>query len=255
MKRLLLSLVLLLGINLAWAQEYKMAGPYEVVARDGQYRSSKDGSERDMKAALTLAQAGKTTEALAIINAYAHTLQRLDGHDAPLCTIQGYDLVRAMTMLRDHKTPEWDAMLRRVFLPTIQRFDALFAKLAQNPAMETIDSLLPLPQTPRLQLAESSSRGIYHLTLWLPKDARRDGHYKIRAFEYNTGTKLGIDGFHSKDVIVLEHALVMVQPDFAVYTGDWGQYYGSRWQVWFVPNQGEKELVCEQLFLMQGWMR
>ena len=137
----------------------------------------------------------------------------------------------------------------------IQRFDALFAKLAQNPAMETIDSLLPLPQTPRLQLAESSSRGIYHLTLWLPKDARRDGHYEIRAFEYNTGTKLGIDGFHSKDVIVLEHALVMVQPDFAVYTGDWRQYYGSRWQVWFVPNQGEKELVCEQLFLMQGWMR
>lgn len=124
MKRLLLSLVLLLGINFAWAQEYKMAGPYEVVARDGQYRSSKDGSERDMKAALTLAKAGKTTEALAIINAYAHTLQRLDGHDAPLCTIQGYDLVRAMTMLRDHKTPEWDAMLRRVFLPTIQRFDA-----------------------------------------------------------------------------------------------------------------------------------
>ena len=137
----------------------------------------------------------------------------------------------------------------------IQRFDALFAKLAQNPAMETIDSLLPLPQTPRLQLAESSSRGIYHLTLWLPKDARRDGHYQIRAFEYNTGTKLGIDGFHSKDVIVLEHALVMMQPDFAVYTGDWGQYYGSRWQVWFVPNRGEKELVCEQLFLMQGWTR
>lgn len=124
MKRLLLSLVLLIGINLAWAQEYKMAGPYEVVARDGQYRSTKGGSERDMKAALTLAQTGKTAEALAIINAYAHTLQRLDGHDAPLCTIQGYDLVCAMTLLRDHKTPEWDAMLRRAFLPTIQRFEA-----------------------------------------------------------------------------------------------------------------------------------
>ena len=35
--------------------DYKMAGPYEVVARDGQYRHSKGGSERDMKAALVRA--------------------------------------------------------------------------------------------------------------------------------------------------------------------------------------------------------
>ena len=34
-----------------FAQEYKMAGPYEVVARDGEFRKSKGGSERDMKAA------------------------------------------------------------------------------------------------------------------------------------------------------------------------------------------------------------
>ena len=131
-------------------------------------------------------------------------------------------------------------------------------KLAQNPAMETVDSLLPLPQTPRLQLAESSSRGIYHLTIWLPKDARRDGHYQIRAFEYNTGTELALDRdptLKPESGYELANAFVLENPDFMVYTGDWGQYYGSRWQVWFVPNQGEKELVCEQLFLMQGWMR
>jgi len=37
-------------------RNYKMAGPYEVVARDGKYRASKGGSERDMWTAYECAQ-------------------------------------------------------------------------------------------------------------------------------------------------------------------------------------------------------
>ena len=103
---------------------YQMAGPYEVVARDGQYARSKGGSERDMRAALDFAQKGESGEALRIINAYAHTLQRLDGHDAPLCAIQTYWLVRAMTLLKDRQTPEWGAMIRRALVPMMNKFDA-----------------------------------------------------------------------------------------------------------------------------------
>ena len=119
--------------------EYKMAGPYEVVARDGQYRSSKAGSEQDMRAALTSARraasAKKASErqhyaqqARSIADAYAATLQRFDGHDAPLCTIQAFDLVRAMTLLAEggtgHVPAAWEAMVRRAILPTIEQFDA-----------------------------------------------------------------------------------------------------------------------------------
>lgn len=35
--------------------DYKMAGPFEVVARDGQYSRTKGGSERDMMAAYDFA--------------------------------------------------------------------------------------------------------------------------------------------------------------------------------------------------------
>ena len=114
------------GLASVFAQQatYQMAGPYEVVARDGEFRGSKVGSERDMKAALDFAQTGQAAEALAIINAYAATLQRFDGHDAPLCAIQGYWLVRAMTLLRDHQTPAWAEMIRRAMLPTLDRFEA-----------------------------------------------------------------------------------------------------------------------------------
>lgn len=101
-----------------------MAGPYEIVARDGEHRRTKGGSERDMRAAYDLAVAGDEAASVAIINAYAQTLQGFDGHDAPLCTIQAFDLVRAMTLMKNHRTPEWDAMVRRAILPTIAKFDA-----------------------------------------------------------------------------------------------------------------------------------
>lgn len=125
--RYIFTVVLFVALALdvqAQTDGYQMAGPYEVVARDGRYRGSKAGSERDMKAALDFAQKGDTANALPIINAYAHTLQRLDGHDAPLCCIQTYHLVRAMTLMRVHQTPEWAAMIRRALLPTIERFEA-----------------------------------------------------------------------------------------------------------------------------------
>ena len=120
---LLLSFPPIAGQSLP-VEPYKMAGPYAIVARDGQYRASKNGSERDMRAALDLARSGHTDEALHIINAYATTLQGFDGHDAPLCTIQGFDLVRAMTLLRQHQTSEWSAMIRRAILPILERFEA-----------------------------------------------------------------------------------------------------------------------------------
>ena len=110
---------------------YKMAGPYEVVARDGEFRASKGGSERDMWTAWQCAQQGYTDKALEIINAYAQTLQRFDGHDAPLCAIQSYWLVRAMTFLKNSQfiihnsqLESWGAMIRRAMLPMIDKFEA-----------------------------------------------------------------------------------------------------------------------------------
>jgi len=113
--------------------EYKMSGPYEVVARDGQHAGTKQGSERDMKAAWDFAKAGEYEKAACIINAYAGKLQRLDGHDAPLCLIQGYWLCKAMTVVKSEKekghlaidcdTHAWEVMLRRAMVPTMEQFE------------------------------------------------------------------------------------------------------------------------------------
>ena len=127
MERLIIVLSFVIWpLSYGFAQQidYKMAGPYEVVARDGEFRKSKGGSERDMKAAWDCAQNGQHEKALEIINAYAEKLQRLDGHDAPLCLIQGYWLCRAMMIEKAHRTPAWSAMLRRAMVPTMDRFEA-----------------------------------------------------------------------------------------------------------------------------------
>ena len=106
-------LFMLMAVNVKAQSGYKMAGPYEVIARDGEYRNTKAGSERDMQAALNFAREGKNEDALRIINAYATTLQRLEGHDAPLCAIQCFDLVRAMTLLKSHKLPPFSSIVIR----------------------------------------------------------------------------------------------------------------------------------------------
>ena len=126
MKRILL-LALLLSVfphvHLR-AGEYRMAGPYEIVARDGQFAYTKGGSERDMKAAWEFARAGDAASALEIVNAYADTLKGFDGHDAPLCMIQTYWLLRAMILLKDDATPRWETMVRQAVLPVLDRFEA-----------------------------------------------------------------------------------------------------------------------------------
>ena len=117
-------LFMLMAVNIKAQSEYKMAGPYEVIARDGEYRNTKAGSERDMQAALNFAREGKNEDALRIINTYATTLQRLEGHDAPLCAIQCFDLVRAMILLKSNETKDWSAMIRRALVPMMNKFEA-----------------------------------------------------------------------------------------------------------------------------------
>ncbi|MCR5820980.1 MAG: glycoside hydrolase family 88 protein [Bacteroidaceae bacterium] len=115
-----------------------MAGPYRIVARDGQYRASKAGSERDMWTAYQCAlqyqnardrvqSEAYAAKAREIIDAYADSLQQLEGHDGPLCTIQCFHLVRAMTILKPAQAEacqSWSAMIRRAIMPTINKFEA-----------------------------------------------------------------------------------------------------------------------------------
>ena len=119
---------------------YTIAGPFDIIARDGEHRRTKGPSENDFLAAyynsLLYVLTGEETHATAaldIIRAYALRLKAIEGHDAPLCAaLQGFILVNACELLR-YEYPAWtkadtratEAMLRRAFLPVLDEFDRL----------------------------------------------------------------------------------------------------------------------------------
>ncbi len=127
MREAVVALFLVAGAGMMVAQTtepYKMAGPYEVIARDGQFAFTKGGSERDMWTAWRTALNGDTATSKRIIDAYASTFRRIDGHDAPLCAIQCYWMVRAMMLLRSYMTSEWTDMINKAMVPMMEKFEA-----------------------------------------------------------------------------------------------------------------------------------
>lgn len=99
-----------LSFSFAQQSNYKLAGPYEVVARDGEFRKSKGGSERDMKAAWECAQQGQHEKALEIINACCHVYRSknvlIDGLIINTCPIGASSNV-TLHDVRSISHPQW----------------------------------------------------------------------------------------------------------------------------------------------------
>lgn len=134
------------------------------------------------------------------------------------------------------------------------RIDFMLRELADDPTLATLDRLLPVQPCPGLLLRQTALG--YDLTLCLPKEARTDGRYTIRAVEYESGTPIKLDPRASiirpADMTASAAHRLLFFDSFAVRTGRRGQYYGSRWQIVFVPDEGPEEILSEQLFLMTG---
>ncbi len=118
--------------------DYKMAGPWATIARDGEARGTKDGCERDFNTAYRCALLWCLTDsdayarkALEIVRAYTSTLRLIDGHDAPLMAgLGGFILLNACELLRytsplwsDEDTETTEQCLRSVFLPILTKFE------------------------------------------------------------------------------------------------------------------------------------
>lgn len=118
---------------------YQMRGPYDIIARDGQYGKTKGPCENDFLAAYYNAlrfvidgEEAHAQKAMEIIRAYGKTLTRIDGHDAPLCAaLQGFIIINACELMRYAKGSGWtkedtkmtERMFREAFLPVLDEFD------------------------------------------------------------------------------------------------------------------------------------
>lgn len=103
----------------------------------------------------------------------------------------------------------------------------------------------------------SGSAGIYDVLLRLPQDASSEGAFMVRAEEYTTGKEVETDPMVHRvsagDRAAARDGVIEIAfPHIRVYSGDEGEFYGSRWQVIFLPDSGEPEQVSEDLYLMEG---
>lgn len=103
----------------------------------------------------------------------------------------------------------------------------------------------------------SGAEGVYRVELLLPQDASSEGAFMVHAEEYTTGKVMDTDPMvcriSAADRAAARDGVIEIAfPHIRVYSGDEGQFYGSRWQIIFLPDRGEPEQVSEDLYLIEG---
>lgn len=83
------------------------------------------------------------------------------------------------------------------------------------------------------------------------------GSFELRAHEVTTGRRISFSQRWRREVRLGDVCRLICSDDlFTVFSGDWGEYYGSEWEIWFTPAAGGgARCVGRQPFLMMGWQR
>ncbi len=137
----------------------------------------------------------------------------------------------------------------------IATLDASLADLARTPTQEYLDSILPpLPDKPFVCLWDKGP-GVYEMMLIIPGNYG-EGSFELRAHEYTSGRRISFSHRFLPEKTLGNVCRVICSDGWCtVFSGDWNEYYGSTWEIWFTPaSGGEARCVNAQNFLMMGWM-
>lgn len=137
-----------------------------------------------------------------------------------------------------------------------------------EPNFATHTAALPSHVTePTLFLYDGIQGGIYSYEVYLGNIEK--GTVYLKAFEITHNTPLSADRLAKDSQIVVDNPTTKPKKfrlagDFTIYEGDWYQYYGSCFELWFRPdptaphnakkNRGERKLLSKN-FIIQGWQR
>ena len=151
---------------------------------------------------------------------------------------------------------------RRLTKAAIRQFESELKPLVKTPTEETLLGLLPAEERktgqPDLILSESFQGGIYDGEVWC--NPGEPGMIYLRAYEIMTGRRLSAGRLREKSSERVNwsddpNELSLAKTNFKIYEGDWGQYYGARFEVWFEPDSGKAERkLLEKNFKIEGWM-
>ena len=136
-----------------------------------------------------------------------------------------------------------------------------FALLLAN--LSDWKKLLPVKSsrmgTPDLVLRDGMQGGIYEAFLWCNPGEK--GVVYLKAFEITKGTPLSVGRLKNATVNVSgwsgnPEEQFCSGMHFTIFEGEWNQFYGARFEVWFKPDKGGAERkLFEKNYKIQGWTR
>jgi hypothetical protein len=154
-------------------------------------------------------------------------------------------------------TPE-----RRMTKAAIAEIERELAPIAASPTWATAKARLPAGAittgAPSFTLYNSMQPGIYSAEI--RGNPGEPGRVYLKAFEITKGTQLSRKKLEERACEFVGWSktpgeLFLSEVQFTIYEGDWGQYYGARFEVWFDPESGgpERKLI-ESNWKIEGWM-
>lgn len=111
-----------------------------------------------------------------------------------------------------------------------------------------------------LILLDGLQGGIYKFKIFLPKIEK--GKVYLKIYEITKNEILSEDDIKRRSEIEVYNPTNEIKEfepkdDFFVYEGDWDQFYGSRIEVWFRPEDNPKKerKLFSKNYIIQGWQR
>ena len=136
---------------------------------------------------------------------------------------------------------------RRLTKTAIKQFESELEPLAKSPTEETLSLITgDAKKTGRSDLVIHKTTwggGYYDAEVWC--NPSESGLIYLRAYEITKAQRLFKRRLRESSESVGwsrdPQELFFAKFNFKIYEGDWGQYYGARFEVWFEPDSGQPE--------------
>ncbi|MEN3940579.1 hypothetical protein WJU23_04735 [Prosthecobacter sp. SYSU 5D2] len=152
---------------------------------------------------------------------------------------------------------------RRITAVAFAEMEKEFSALLRQPDWQHARLLLPpsaiIRGSPSLTLVTAFQGGIYNARL--RANPGEPGQIYLKAFEITRDYRLSSDRLESATNEWIGWSTdaeeqFLSETHFTIYEGDWDQFYGARFEVWFRPDSGAPERkLMEANFKIEGWMR
>ena len=83
------------------------------------------------------------------------------------------------------------------------------------------------------------------------------GYFYIKAFEVTSNDRLSGERMKIRSKVKVEKMKTkLYEGEFTIYEGSWGDKYGARIELWFVPSSGKQDYkITDRNYIIEGWMR